>query len=136
MSFIINMVINAVLVLAVAYILPKVQVRNFGSALLVAFLIGILNPTIGWVIYAVFNVATLGLFWLLGVSIIFRIVANAIVIKLVDGVVGGFRVQGFGTALLMAVIMAVLGTIVERLVGPEEKKLAMEFVQNGLAWLA
>lgn len=115
MSFLISLIINAVIVLAAAYIMPKVEVKSFGAALLVAFLIGILNPTIGWILSGLFHVATLGIPLLLGLGFIIRWIASAVVIKIVDAVMPGFRVQGFSTALILAAVIALLGTLVDRM---------------------
>jgi putative membrane protein len=115
MGFLISLIINAVIVLAAAYILPKVEVRSFGSALLVAFLIGILNPTIGWILSGILHVATLGIPLLIGLGFIIRLIATAIVIKIVDAVLPGFKVHGFTTALILAAIIALLGTLVDRM---------------------
>ena len=112
MDFIIQILINAVVLLLAAKFMPKVEVRNFGAALLVAFLIGILNPTIGWLLRGVFHIATLGIPLLLGLGFIIRLIVTAIIIKLVDVFVSGIRIRGFITALILALIMAVTGTIV------------------------
>ena len=121
MDWIISLVVNAVVVLGVAYMLPKVEVRNFGSALLVALLIGILNPTIGWLLRGVLHVATLGIPALLGLGFIIRLIAFAIIIKMVDALVGGFKVHGFTTALIMALILAVVGSVVNHFLDPADE---------------
>lgn len=120
MDFIISLVINAVIVLIAAYILPKVEVRNFGSALLVAFLIGILNPTIGWILRGVLNIATLGIPALLGLGFIIRLIVTAIVIKIVDAVVPGFKVHGFTNAIILAIIIALISSLVDYFLGRDE----------------
>ncbi|RYD81678.1 MAG: hypothetical protein EOP53_05765 [Sphingobacteriales bacterium] len=120
MNFIISLVINAVVVLIAAYILPKVEVRNFGAAIVVALLLGILNPTIGWILKAVLNVATLGIPALLGLGFIIRLIATAIVLKIVDALVPGFKIHGFTNAIILAVIIALIGTLVDRLLAPDD----------------
>src|SRR5687768_18021579 len=84
MDFIISLLINAVVVLIAAYIMPKVEIRSFGSALVVALLIGILNPTVGWILRGLGHVLTLGIPLLLGLGFIIRLIVTAIVIKIVD----------------------------------------------------
>ena len=116
MHFLISLLINAVIVMIAAYIMPKVEIKSFGSALVVALLIGILNPTIGWLIKGILHLSTLGLFWLLGLGFVIRMIAFAIVLKIIDGLTSGFHIRGFGAALLLAIILAVLGTITHNLI--------------------
>ncbi|MGZ5243476.1 MAG: phage holin family protein [Bacteroidia bacterium] len=120
MDFIISLVINAVIVLIAAYILPKVEVRNFGSALLVAFLIGIFNWLIGWLLGGVLHIATLGLFALLGLGFIIKVIVSAIIIKIVDAVVPGFKVHGFTNALILAIIIAAISALADYFMGADE----------------
>jgi putative membrane protein len=120
MHFIIQLVVNAVVLLIAAYILPKVEIKNFMNALLVAFLIGIVGGIIGWLIRGGLHVATLGLFYLFGLSFIIRLVANAIIIKIVDAMVPGFKVHGFGQAILLSLIISIIGALVDHLLGSND----------------
>ncbi len=125
MDFIISLVINAVVVLMAAYILPKVEIRNFGSALLVAFLLGILNPTIGWILRRLLDIVTLGIPFLIGLGFIIRLIATAIVIKIVDALVPGFKVRGFTNALILAIIIALISTLVDYFLRGDESTAYM-----------
>jgi len=118
MHFLISLFVNAVLVLMAAYITPGIKIRSFGAALWISFLLAILDPTIGWLLTGLLHIATLGLFWLLGIGFILRFVAFVIVIRIIEGLVGGFKTQGFGNALAFAIVLAVLGTIVHHLLAP------------------
>ena len=117
MHFIIQLLVNAVVLLIAAYMLPKVEIKNFMTAVVVALLIGIVGWLIGWLIRGGLQVATLGIFWIFGLSFIIRVVANAVIIKIVDAMVGGFKVHGFGQAILLAVIIALIGALVDHLIG-------------------
>lgn len=112
MEFILKIIINAVVLLIAAKAMAKVEIRSFGSALLVAFLIGILNVTIGELLRFIFHIGTLGIPLLLGLGFIIRLIVTAIIIKIVDALMKGFRVDGFVTALILAIIMALAGTII------------------------
>jgi putative membrane protein len=109
MHFIINLLISAVVVFIIAYIMPSVTIKNFGTAIIVAILIGLLNATVGFLIRLPMNLLTLGL-----LSFVVRLVVTAIVIKIVDKLVGGFEVKGFMPALVMAIAMALAGTLIDR----------------------
>jgi putative membrane protein len=114
MSFLLSILINAIIVLAVAYILPHVEVKNFGAALLVALVIAILSPTLGALLTGILRISSLGILFLLGVS---RLIANAIVLKVADMLIGGFKVRGFLTAIFAALLMTILGMVADWLLG-------------------
>lgn len=116
----IELLVNAVVLLLAAYILPKVEIRSFLTALWVAILIGIIGFLVGWLLRGILHVGTLGIPALLGLSFLIRLVANAIVIKIVDAMVGGFKVHGFTNALILAAIVALAGALLTRLFGDDD----------------
>jgi len=118
MNFLINLLVYAVVVLMAAYITPGIKVKSFGTALWVAFLIAILNPTLGWILTGLLNVATLGLFWVLGLGFIIRFFAFVLIIRITEGLSGGFKTEGCGNAIAFAIVLAVLGTIVTQILAP------------------
>lgn len=109
MHFIINLLISAVVVFIIAYIMPSVTIKNFGTAIIVAILIGLLNATIGFLLRLPLNILTLGI-----LSFVVRLIVTAVVIKIVDKIVGGFEVKGFMPAIVMAIAMALAGTLIDR----------------------
>jgi putative membrane protein len=109
MHFIINLLISAVVIFIIAYLMPSVTIKSFGTAIIVAILIGLLNATVGFLIRLPMNILTLGL-----LSFVVRLIVTAIVIKLVDKLVRGFEVKGFMPALVMAIAMALAGTLIDR----------------------
>lgn len=114
MSFILSWLILAVAVWVTAEVLPGFHVKSFGSAILVAALVGILNFLLGWLIFAVLTVATLGLAWLF--AFITRWIINAIILKLADAMTDHLTIDSFGWALGGALMMSALGTIGEWLI--------------------
>ncbi len=110
MSFIIHLLINAAIVLVIAYIMPQIHIKNYGSAIWVALLIGVLNATIGLLLRLPLNILTLGL-----LSFIVRLIVTAVIIKLVDKLVRNFEVKGFMPALVMAIAIAVGGALLDNL---------------------
>lgn len=61
MNIIIELLINAGVLLLLAYLLPSVNIKNYGTAIGVALVIGILNATIGFLLRLPLNIITLGL---------------------------------------------------------------------------
>lgn len=111
MSLILSWLILSLAVWITALILPGFHVKGFGSAILVAALFGILNFLLGWLFFTVFTIATLGLALLL--AFITRWIINAIILKIVDAFTDHLKIDGFGWALVGALVMSALGTIGE-----------------------
>jgi putative membrane protein len=108
MGLLLSWLILSFAVWLTAELLPGVHVRSFGSAVLVAAIFGILNFFLGWLLFAVFTVATLGLAWLL--AFITRWIINAILLKATDALTDHLSIDGFRWALVAALIMSAIGT--------------------------
>jgi putative membrane protein len=113
-SFLITWLILSLAVWLTATVLPGFHVKSFSSAIIVAALFGVLNFLLGWLFFAVFAIATLGLALLF--AFITRWIINAIVLKLVDAMTDHLTIDGFGWALAGAFMMSALGTLGEWLV--------------------
>jgi putative membrane protein len=86
-------------------ITPGIKAKSFVTFLIAATVLGLINAFIRpvlWLLTAPLSVLTFGLFVL---------VINALMIMLAAALVPGFEVKGFGSALLAAIIMAVIGVI-------------------------
>lgn len=116
MGFIIDLLVSAGVILLLAYIMPSVHVKSFWTALWVAFLIGIFNATIGWILGGILNLVS---FFLL--EAIVSLIVTALMIKLVDALVGNFKVDGFLPALIIALVTAVAIAIVGWASGDNEE---------------
>ncbi|MGI4803645.1 MAG: phage holin family protein, partial [Janthinobacterium lividum] len=103
--FLIELLVNAGMILLLSHFLPTIIIRNFGTAILVALVIGLLNATIGAVIRFPLNLATL---WLL--SFFVRLIVTAIIVKIVDWLFAGFEIKGFTPALILALALAIDGS--------------------------
>jgi putative membrane protein len=114
MNLLISWLILSLAVWVTAMVLPGFHVRNFGSAIAVAAIFGVLNFLLGWLLFAVFTVATLGLAWLL--AFITRWIINAILLVLTDKLTDGLTIDGFKWALGGALMMSLLGTAGEYIV--------------------
>ncbi|CAN5775179.1 phage holin family protein [soil metagenome] len=114
MSLLLSWLILSLAVWITAMVLPGFHVKSFGSALLVAAVFGLLNFLLGWLFFAVFTIATLGLAWLL--AFITRWIINAILLKITDALTDHLTIDGFRWALIGALMMSVLGTLGEWMV--------------------
>ena len=94
--------ILSVAIMVAAYLFPGIQVSGFGSALVAALILGILNAFFRPILIILtlpINVLTLGLF---------TFVINAFLLLMTSGVAGGLVVDGFGSALLGSLIISVV----------------------------
>ncbi|EIJ80574.1 hypothetical protein PB1_09442 [Bacillus methanolicus PB1] len=110
MRWLIGIVINAVLFIALAgYFKESIYLSGFGAALGASFLLSILNVLVRPILILLTlpaTVLTLGLF---------LFVINAITLLLTDAIMGtAFEINGFGMALLMSVIMALVNMIIQK----------------------
>jgi putative membrane protein len=109
MHFILNLLISAGVLVVLAYLMPQVEIKNYGTAIIVAILIGLLNATVGFLLRLPLNILTLGL-----LSFFVKLLVSAVVIKIVDALVGGFKVRGFLAALILAAGIALASTLIDR----------------------
>jgi len=105
MNQVIRFLLSGLAVLLTAYLLPGVEVRHFGYALLVAAVLSLINAIVKPLLIVLtipVTVLTLGLFLL---------VINALMILLVDYLVPGFQVDGFWWALAFSIILSLFNSM-------------------------
>ena len=110
-SWLIHWLLKAVSILIVAQILPGIQVSGFGAAFIAAAVIAIASATLGLVLKVVlfpFAILTLGLVYLL---------VNGLMLKVASEFVPGFKVNGCSTAVIGAILLAIVDYVMNRLVG-------------------
>ena len=107
MKIIVKWLLSAAALLSVAHFYSGVQVTNFGSALIAAFVIGLFNTILKPILVVLtlpVTLLTLGLF---------LFVINALMFWAASGVLSGFHVQGFTAALIGSLIYSVMGIVIE-----------------------
>ncbi|HLU24841.1 MAG TPA: phage holin family protein [Longimicrobiales bacterium] len=109
MTILLSWLVLSFAVWLTAMILPGIHVKSFGSAIIVAAIFGVLNFLLGWLFFAVFAIATLGIAVLL--AFITRWIINAILLKITDALTDRLRVDGFGWALGGALMISLLSTV-------------------------
>jgi putative membrane protein len=114
MSVILSWLILSFAVWVTDALLPGFHVKSAKSALLVAAIFGVLNFLLGWLLFAIATVATLGVAWLL--AFITRWIINAILLVLTDKLTDHLKIDSFWWALGGALSMSLIGTIGEWLV--------------------
>ncbi|SOD93593.1 phage holin family protein [Spirosoma fluviale] len=109
MNLILHVLLDAAVIFGLAYLMPQVDVKNFGTAILIAVLLGLLNFFLGWIIRFPLNLVTF--FLLTGIV---RIIVTAVILKLIDSFMDSFTIAGFWPALVIALAVAVAGTLIDR----------------------
>ncbi|WP_010136678.1 phage holin family protein [Ochrovirga pacifica] len=113
-KYIVQLLVNAIAVYVIAAILPGAYVSSYWIAILVAFGLSLLNLVVKplLVIFTLpITLLTLGLFLL---------VINAIIIKMADGLITGFDVHGFFTALFFSLLLSFLQSLLHGMFGLKE----------------
>ncbi|HMJ10896.1 MAG TPA: phage holin family protein [Polyangiaceae bacterium] len=114
MDILLSWLVLSVAVYLTAVILPGFEVRGFGGAIVVAAIFGFLNWLLGWLIFVVLGIATLGIGFLL--AFLTRWLVMAILLKVTDSFSKSLHIKSFGTAMLAALLMSLFGTIGEFLI--------------------
>jgi putative membrane protein len=105
MGWIVRLLLNGLAVFLAAQLVPGIEVTGFGTALLAALILGIVNTFIRPVLVFFtlpISFLTLGLFIL---------VINALLFWLVGGLVSGFEVSGFLSAFFGAIIVSIISWV-------------------------
>lgn len=115
MRFIISLLITGIVVAAAAYLVPGAQVAGFGWAILTGLVIGLVNAIVGGIL----RMFTFPLNWLTFGLVSFII--TVLMIMLSDSIMGSkFDVDGFWTAVLFAIVVAIIEMIVGKVIGEKE----------------
>lgn len=104
----------AAALLALPTFIPEISITSFGTALIVAFFLGLANVIVKPVLMLILlpiNIITLGLF---------TFVINAFLFWGIASFVKGFDVVGFAAAFWGALIMSVVGLLVHFLLSEKE----------------
>lgn len=103
-------ILNAIALLAVAYLYPGVQVQDWKAAAIAALVLGLVNTLVKPILVILtlpVTIVTLGLFLL---------VLNALLFWIVASLVPGFHVNGFWAAMLGAVLYSVIAWLLSQLI--------------------
>ena len=114
MKTLVNFILNGIIVMLVAYLLPGVRVDGFLIALLVALVLALVNTFLRPILVIFTLPATI---FTLG---LFIFVINALLVLLVDWFIPGFEVAGFLWALAFSLSFTIGKTIVNMLFNEKE----------------
>ena len=105
----INWLVSAISLMIVAHVIRGFEISGFGTALIAAIAVGLVNATIGLFLKIVtfpLTIVTLGLFWL---------VINALMLKLASALVPGFFIRGFLPAFFGSIVLTLVNLVLRHL---------------------
>lgn len=108
-GFLLHLILTAGAILIVAHLVSGVVVSGFGSALIAALVLGLVNAIVKPVMIVLtlpLTILTLGLF---------LFVVNALMLWLVAVVVPGFHIRGFWAALVGSLLLTLLNILIDRI---------------------
>jgi len=107
MKFIISLLLTGVVVAIACWLIPGAKVAGFGWAIVTGLVIGFINATVG----SILRLFTFPLNWLtLG---LISFIITVLMVLLSDSLLGDkFNVDGFWTAALFAIVVAILEMII------------------------
>ena len=107
-------------IMLAAYLINGIEVSGFFSAFFAAAILGILNlffRPILLILTLPINILTLGLF---------TFVINAVLLKMASGVISGFQVHGFWSAVLGALVISIINSLLSAFIGDRGKVGVMD----------
>lgn len=114
MNLIIRLLITAAVAFGLTKVLSGVHLEDFGSAIIFAIVLGLVNTFITPILKIIglpITILTLG---------IFSLVINALMILLVDYFMDSMTVDGFWWAFIFSILLSVLTSLLNGIFGGEE----------------
>ena len=111
LNMLVNWLLSALSLMIVAHVVRGFDVTSFGTALIAALVIGLVNATVGLFLKIVtfpLTLVTLGIFWF---------VINALMLKLAAALVSGFTIQGFLPAFFGAIVLSLVNVFLKAIAG-------------------
>jgi putative membrane protein len=108
-GLIVHLVVSALLLWLVSQFVTGIHIAGFGSALLAALVLGVVNFLVRPILILItlpITILTLGLF---------LIVINALMLMLTSALVSGFRVDNFVSAIVGGILLGVFNLVVSAL---------------------
>jgi putative membrane protein len=112
-------------ILFAAYLMKGIEVSGFFSAFFAAAMLGILNALLRPMLIILtlpINVLTLG---------IFTFVINALLLKMVSGIIPGFDVHGFWTAVWGSIIISVISWLLNSFISDQGRLDYIDLKKRG-----
>lgn len=117
-----------VAIMAAAYLLPGVKVTGFFSAFFAAAILGVLNALLRPLLLLLtlpLNILSLGLF---------TFVINALILMMASGVITGFQIAGFWSAVFGSLIIGLVSWLLTSMINDQGKMEIITLKQRRGRW--
>ena len=108
LNILLRWLLFSLLIIFIAWVVPGISVENFFSAMIACIIIAIINAFIKPIVKFIslpINFLTLGLFTL---------VINALLFMLAGAITPGLEVEGFLSALIGSILLAIISPIISK----------------------
>jgi putative membrane protein len=122
MGFLIRWLILTVAIIVASYLLEGIHISGFFSAFFAAAVLGILNALFRPILILLtlpINILTLGLF---------TFIINALMLKMASGVIPGFEVYGFWTAVFGSLIISVVSWLLNSFISDRGRVERVDYI--------
>ena len=123
--FVVRWLILAIAIIFASYVLEGIHVQSFFSAFFAAAFLGLLNAFFRPILIIItlpINILSMGLF---------TFVINAILLKMVSGIIPGFEVYGFWTAIFGSLIISAVNWFLSSFLQRQEYSEYVEKEKTG-----
>lgn len=117
-----------VAIMAAAYLLPGIEVEGVFSAFFAAAILGILNALLRPLLLLLtlpLNILSLGLF---------TFVINALMLMMASGVISGFHIAGFWSAIFGSLVIGVVSWLLTSMINDQGKMEVITLQQRRGRW--
>jgi putative membrane protein len=123
MGIFIRWLILTAAIIAASYLIDGIRISGFFSAFFAAAVLGILNALFRPILFILtlpINIMTLGLF---------TFIINALLLKMASGVIPGFDVHGFWSAVFAALIISGVNWVLSSFINEQGRIARVEKVE-------
>ncbi len=131
MGLLLRWLILTVAIIIASYLLEGIHVSGFFSAFFAAAILGILNALFRPILIILtlpINILTLGLF---------TFIINALMLTMVSGVIPGFEVYGFWTAIFGSLIISIVSWLLNSFINDRGRVERIDYIdlkKKGNRW--
>ena len=122
MGILIRWLILTIAIIVASYLLEGIHISGFFSAFFAAAILGILNALFRPILIVLtlpINILTLGLF---------TFIINALMLKMASGVIPGFEVHGFWTAVFGSLIISIVSWLLNSFISDRGRIERVDYI--------
>ncbi len=116
LEILIQLIITPLVLLMASKSMKGVYIKDARAAFFTSLVIFIVGFVAGWLLTLIFNIATLGLFWMVGLGVVTRVLAYAVIIEVIDQYRDDFDTDGFLPSLWLSILLAITWGLIDYLV--------------------